>query len=223
MSNLPSRRLYREERGVIAGVAAGLAGYLGLPTPLIRILFLILLFAGPGLPLYVLFWILTPRGEGERYSFRSGISLLFIFVAGFVLILSTAISLPEAIALPGAFVGMLGLVTGLTFLMRSRREEGLSELELTHGLKSEPIRLQFESEAQTTIQVDDEGGSYNVTMGTQKKIAGVCAYLSDKTGMDVTLVRVIAIVLSFFTFPIVPILYLVGAFVLPKQEKLRIH
>ncbi|MCB0713449.1 MAG: PspC domain-containing protein [Ignavibacteriae bacterium] len=223
MSNLPSRRLYREENGAIAGVAAGLAEYLGLPTSLIRVLFLILFFAGPGLPLYVLFWILTPRGEGKKYSFRSGVGLPLLFVIGVVLILSTAISLPEQIAFPGALVGMLGLFTGLTFLMRSRREEGLSELELTNGLGAEPIRLQFESEAQPTIQVEDEGVSYNVTMGTQKKIAGVCAYLSDKTGMDVTLVRVIAIVLSFFTFPIVPILYLVGAFVLPKQEKLRIH
>ncbi|NNC75438.1 MAG: PspC domain-containing protein [Acidimicrobiia bacterium] len=51
---------------VIGGVAGGLGHYLGIDPVVVRIGFVVLLFAGPGFLLYILAWILIPEGrEGE--------------------------------------------------------------------------------------------------------------------------------------------------------------
>jgi phage shock protein PspC (stress-responsive transcriptional regulator) len=61
---LPSegRKLFRDpDHKVIAGVASGLAAYLGLPVLLVRITFLVLLFFfGTALVAYLLIWALAP-------------------------------------------------------------------------------------------------------------------------------------------------------------------
>jgi phage shock protein PspC (stress-responsive transcriptional regulator) len=56
------RRLFRDpDQKIIAGVAAGLASYLGVPRLLVRILFVLLLFFfGTALVLYLLLWALVP-------------------------------------------------------------------------------------------------------------------------------------------------------------------
>ena len=51
---------------VIGGVAGGLGAYLGIDSVVMRIGFVVLLFAGVGFPLYILAWILIPEErEGE--------------------------------------------------------------------------------------------------------------------------------------------------------------
>jgi phage shock protein PspC (stress-responsive transcriptional regulator) len=59
------RKLFRDpEYKVIAGVAAGLASYLGLPRLLVRLLFLMLLFFfGTGVVVYLLLWALVPTAS----------------------------------------------------------------------------------------------------------------------------------------------------------------
>ncbi len=56
------RRLYRSRSDrLIAGVAGGLGEYLGLDPVIIRILFVILAFAGgPGVLLYIILWLVVP-------------------------------------------------------------------------------------------------------------------------------------------------------------------
>ncbi len=209
MSKLPARKLYRSDDGIIAGVSVGLARYFKLPPLLIRILFLLLLVVGPGLPLYILFWILAPRSRADGISYRSGLSMPLIFLLGIVVAIGIGFSFALEISFGGALLFLVGFVVGLVNLMKGRRigdtDDGVSEAE------PEPEML------------EGIGTVYTIRIGVEKKIAGVCAWLSEKSGIDVTIIRVIAIILAFFTFPIVPILYLVAAFVLPKQEKLRIH
>jgi phage shock protein C len=48
-------------------------------------------------------------------------------------------------------------------------------------------------------------------------ISGVCGGLAWYAGVDPTLVRVLAVVAAFFTFPIGPIVYLVLWAVIPKE------
>jgi phage shock protein C len=49
---------------IIAGVCGGIATYLGIDTVLIRLAFLILLFAsGIGLPIYFILWIIMPQTD----------------------------------------------------------------------------------------------------------------------------------------------------------------
>lgn len=76
-----TKKLYRDtDDQIIAGVASGLAAYLGVETVIIRLLFLIsLFFGGIGAVIYILFWILVPSAKttaqklemrGERITLK---------------------------------------------------------------------------------------------------------------------------------------------------------
>ena len=53
--------------GVIAGVCAGLAYYIGVPTWLIRLVMLSLfIFDAGGLLIYIILWFAVPRGPTPR-------------------------------------------------------------------------------------------------------------------------------------------------------------
>lgn len=59
-----NRTLRRSKRHrIVAGVAGGMAEWLGVPVPLMRLLWIILLLPGglPGLVPYVVCWILIPE------------------------------------------------------------------------------------------------------------------------------------------------------------------
>jgi phage shock protein C len=52
-----------------------------------------------------------------------------------------------------------------------------------------------------------------------RKLAGVCQGLANHLGWDVTLVRVLAVVLAVFTFPIGLLLYGVMWLVMPEEAR----
>lgn len=55
------KKLYRSEKDrVLAGVCAGLADYFSVDPIIMRLLFLVLLFAGVGLFVYIIAWIFIP-------------------------------------------------------------------------------------------------------------------------------------------------------------------
>lgn len=68
------RRLFRDtERGMVAGVSAGLASYLNIDPVIIRILFVVTtLAAGWGILLYIVMWIVMPEAKtaSERLQMR---------------------------------------------------------------------------------------------------------------------------------------------------------
>lgn len=56
------KRLYRSRTDrVIGGVCGGLGEYFGIDSLAVRLVFLILLFFGGGLILYIVFWIIIPQ------------------------------------------------------------------------------------------------------------------------------------------------------------------
>lgn len=61
----PDRKLYRiPERGVVAGVCAGLAEFLGWEVSTVRALYVaisVLSAAFPGLLVYIILWLVMPR------------------------------------------------------------------------------------------------------------------------------------------------------------------
>lgn len=59
------RRLFRDERNAtIAGVCAGIANYFNIDVVIIRIIFVVIfLFAGFGIPLYIILWIVIPKAK----------------------------------------------------------------------------------------------------------------------------------------------------------------
>lgn len=59
-----SRLVRSENDRIIAGVCGGLAEYLNIDPALVRIAFVVLLFAsGIGLPIYLVLWFIMPRAE----------------------------------------------------------------------------------------------------------------------------------------------------------------
>jgi phage shock protein C len=63
----PRRQLRRSrEDKVLAGVCGGLGRYLGIDPVILRVLMVVLIFAGVGILLYVVAWIVIPEAaEGE--------------------------------------------------------------------------------------------------------------------------------------------------------------
>lgn len=59
----PPRRLLRSRDRVFAGVAGGIADYTGLPSVLVRLLFVASAFMGWGLLLYPVLWIVIPDAD----------------------------------------------------------------------------------------------------------------------------------------------------------------
>lgn len=58
------KKLTRSNNKMIAGVCAGLAEYFGIDPTIVRILYvLMVLFAGFGILLYVILWIVMPKSE----------------------------------------------------------------------------------------------------------------------------------------------------------------
>lgn len=65
------KRIYRDpDNRVLGGVAAGLAAYFNIDPLWIRILFLILLFTGPGFLIYIIMWIIIPRAQTTAEKLR---------------------------------------------------------------------------------------------------------------------------------------------------------
>lgn len=63
------KKLVRPKEGrIIAGVAKGLAEYLGLPVGLVRLIWILLFLPGgaPGLIPYIILWIFIPSEENAK-------------------------------------------------------------------------------------------------------------------------------------------------------------
>jgi phage shock protein C len=57
---MKKRKLYRSKNKVIGGVCSGLAEYFDIDPIIMRLLFLIFLFSGFGLLIYIIAWIFVP-------------------------------------------------------------------------------------------------------------------------------------------------------------------
>jgi phage shock protein C len=56
------KRLYRSRKErMIAGICGGVAEYFGIDPVIVRIVALVLLFGGPGLPVYLILWLIVPE------------------------------------------------------------------------------------------------------------------------------------------------------------------
>ena len=61
------KRLTRSDNKVIGGVCAGIADYLNLDPTVVRVLYVLMIFfAGFGILLYFIFWLVMPKKESLR-------------------------------------------------------------------------------------------------------------------------------------------------------------
>ena len=64
-----TRRLFRSQDSIIAGVCAGVAEYFGLDVSLVRIATLLLiLFGGLSLWVYIILWLIVPKAPKRLKS-----------------------------------------------------------------------------------------------------------------------------------------------------------
>lgn len=65
-------RLYRSDKGVIAGVCAGIAESFKLNATLVRTIFLLLVFCsfGAAAIAYLILWFLMPQNKSSRKSYE---------------------------------------------------------------------------------------------------------------------------------------------------------
>ena len=62
---MSEKKLSRSNNKMIGGVCAGIAEYLGLDPTIVRIVWVLLLFfAGFGILLYLILWIIMPKAIG---------------------------------------------------------------------------------------------------------------------------------------------------------------
>lgn len=122
----PARRLTRRTDGrIVAGVAGGLADYLGIEAVLVRIVFAVLAIPGAGLLLYLVAWWLIPAADqvdspGERALERLAEGTTWIAVI--LLIAGTAILATQSGLWAPSFVWGLALIGLGVFLYRRDRE-----------------------------------------------------------------------------------------------------
>lgn len=180
----------------IAGVAAGVAEYFRIDPTIARILFVILFFVGPGLPLYLLLWLLIPRDTTSLANGGTrGTSLWSILFKAFVVLASIAMIAEvaddfEDFSVP-AFI--IGLAVGLFFVYRS-------------------ISTAYDSgDAETS------GGIHRST--SNKKIMGVFGGLGERFNIDATILRIIGTILLFVGFPVILPAYLIYGILAPKRDQ----
>lgn len=74
MPDMERGQLARSEKDKrIAGVCAGIANYFGIDPVLVRIGFVIAAFMGWGFLLYIVLWIVLPRGEASGTPSSAGV------------------------------------------------------------------------------------------------------------------------------------------------------
>ena len=121
------RRLVRTSDKKIAGVAAGIAHYLGLDPTIVRIAFLVLAFAGGvGIILYLACWIAMPKGEISPVDGAPrAVDPWFLAALG-ALVLGLAMLFGWDSAGPGfeVTVGIALVVGGVWLLLRDRGGQG---------------------------------------------------------------------------------------------------
>ncbi|HET6876042.1 MAG TPA: PspC domain-containing protein [Jatrophihabitans sp.] len=104
-------RLYRRpDRGVLGGVAAGIAEHVGMPVRTARIAFVLLAFAGGlGIALYAAYWIvLSPDPSGGSSRLPTWLEYLLAAVAAAAAVAITATSLPAGALFGPALLACIG-------------------------------------------------------------------------------------------------------------------
>lgn len=117
LSALPPKRLYRDPAGPIGGVAGGFAGYFDVDPAISRLLWIIALFSGVGLPAYLVCWLVIPKakvwpppgygGTPASVSPSNQTALLSgLVILGLVAIVGTGVNGLGQYLLPAALVGV---------------------------------------------------------------------------------------------------------------------
>jgi len=171
---VPTRRLYRGDDKVVAGVADGLAEHLRVDVRLVRLAFVLLTMAGGfGAVLYLAFWAVVPQQTGtpavrprtRRTTLASGANVLLPLAAllfgGLLLLNSLGLRLGGA-----AFWAILAGGVGLAIVWREADDAQRERL------------AQLSTRTALITSVDRRVGVLRVAIGALLLLAGVTTFVA---------------------------------------------
>ena len=208
-----SKFFYRNrEDSAIGGVASAIAHKIGMPVLVARILFVVSIFIGFGIPLYLVVWFFTPLrlADGELLPATRRVSVLLSIVA--VPVLGLIVNEGFGVSELYSMLLAAGAAVGILTLQRSRRA-GLpgGYLDELPSVEEDLARAHEPTFSPSTSRKSRP----------DRVIGGVCAELSGMTGINVTLIRVLVVIGSVIpaTFPAIPILYGIALFAFQRRRQ----
>lgn len=200
---IPSqRRLYRSPFNfVLLGISGGIAEYMNIHPLLVRFVFIITaILGGWGIIAYIICAFLIPQHPAQKgkSSFQNVSSTRLL---GFILIgIGVYFWLPvigifrfiESINLTSnIIVSFVLLLLGILILLKGKPS--------SHD-ENEKIEKRF------------------LRSVKQRRLLGICSGLANYLNVDVTLVRIICMLLTFFTLGLILLFYLIIGYFIPREE-----
>lgn len=225
-----SRRLYRSPRDrMIAGVCGGFAEYLGVDPALVRILWLLTVFAGGlGLWLYIAAWIIVPERPATADELARPRSSNSGVVWGVVLVVVGLFLLGRRFDMfdfwpyfsywhwhawpwwrldADVWIPLLIIIAGVVYIFYALSRGGQTGKPAESPAPAAPA-----AEAAPTPRTR----LYRVRQG--RMILGVCTGLADHFNMDVSMIRLFWVLGTLLTSVTVGVLlYFILAIVLPEK------
>ena len=223
------RRLYKSSSDrIIDGVCGGIAEYLEIDSSVVRLLLVAfsILSVGAGILFYVIAMLIiptkpahvdgTPSVEQEKKMSNAGATAalligIIIMIIGVTLLFDyyDIFSLTSMwhsfgrLALPIIFI----LIGGALLLGHERKEVHPFQRNIRTG--------NDKSISEGEVKVERKRLHRSVR---DKRISGVCGGLAEYFDMDSTIVRLLYVLLAFASFGLALLLYVVCAFVIPKES-----
>lgn len=216
------KKLYKSRHDrMIDGVCGGLAEYFGMSSTLVRILFVLFgFFGGTGIIAYITAMILVPvnpdhlrspeYSEQEANIIQNKRNINYSLFWGIVLI----------------FFGVILFLDELHFL-EFRRFWRYFDWDFAVPLVLIAIGL-FLIFSRTRLngletKLKEAGSKSDFKRNSRdKKIWGVCSGIAAYANMDVSIIRILWVILTFLTFPIGIIAYLLIAVLTPDEENHKV-
>lgn len=219
MQNNEVKRLYRSKNDKwIAGVCGGIAEYFGIDSLIVRILLILLLFlSGIGLIFYIIAWILIPVNphqlDNKSKTDKSEVLGILLLILGIFLLMRNLEIFPFyeffdwwdfiswSTILPIIFI-IIGL---FLIIYQTKTSTPNPEKEL----KDSPLLAQ-QLDVKTRKKILRKSRK-------DKKIAGVCAGIGEYLDIDVTIVRLIFVLITLSSLGLGLLLYLILAIIMPNE------
>lgn len=216
------KKLYKSRHDkMIDGVCGGLSEYFGMSSALVRVLFVLFgFFGGTGIIAYITAMILVPANPGhakelglseeELHRIQARKNVNYSMFWGIVLILLGGVLFLDELNIfefhwfwrhfGWDLVFPVVLIAVGLFLIISRSK--LKTFE--NKIKEAGVSSEFKRNSR------------------DKKIWGVCAGLASYTNVDVSIIRIFWVVLTFVTFPIGILAYVLIALLTPDESNNKI-
>ncbi len=218
MENNEIKKLYRSlaDRW-IAGVCGGIAEYLNIDSIIVRLLFILLiLIGGTGILFYLLAWIMIPvnpfQTKNNTEQNKSKLWGIIILVIGIFLLLKNLGLIPIYEFFDwwdfmswGTLISIVFIIIGIFLIINQVMNPKVND------------RPEFEAENIPTKEIPMKRKILHKSR-KDKKISGVCAGIAEYLEIDVTIIRLIFVLITLSSFGLGIFLYIILAIVMPQEK-----